>query len=410
MLPKRNVPRTYAKRTLRVADDATEPALKKRRVEADGKDPDGGPTACGGLLSPPPSSPSRRSPVRVLHDENHDSVPSPPPRRIPASTFRARRSAFSILRKHRVTASMHSSMSPRAPLADIANARLNDTTPLKKTKKRLTQMQIDLGGEVKQSCRTCGMEYIPSNEEDLALHKRFHGMNLGGVDFGKALVRDAWARRICDAHGQGPSDDESRQGFVVSIDGRSLAAERNRAKKVLQVANAELSAVDIEDGRLWGQMSEGVLHRPTSTTKDDSVANSDAENLGRRTPRARFKIFLYIENRRCVGLCLVERIARAYKVLGQAPSVEKDATNRSSVSISSDAEAAIMGISRIWTSKSHRGKGIARLLLDSATRTFAYGMEVPKHLVAFSQPTESGGHLAAKWFGQREGWKVYVEE
>ena len=82
----------------------------------------------------------------------------------------------------------------------------------------------------------------------------------------------------------------------------------------------------------------------------------------------------------------------------------------------------LLGISRIWVSKSHRRKGIATRLLDSARAHFFYGFRVPKKMVAFSQPTESGRQLAEKWFGavalekrtdgssEGDGWHVYAEQ
>ena len=54
--------------------------------------------------------------------------------------------------------------------------------PRKKKKERLIQMQLDLVGELRKKCKTCGMEYIPSNSEDATLHRKFHAMNVGGVD------------------------------------------------------------------------------------------------------------------------------------------------------------------------------------------------------------------------------------
>jgi len=36
-------------------------------------------------------------------------------------------------------------------------------------------------------------------------------------------------------------------------------------------------------------------------------------------------------------------------------------------------------------------------------------VEVPKGMVAFSQPTESGARLAREWFGMQSGWSVYVD-
>ena len=128
----------------------------------------------------------------------------------------------------------------------------------------------------------------------------------------------------------------------------------------------------------------------------------------------RFKVYLYIRGNKCVGACLAERIWEAF------PALDPDTTSKqacelsatpqsSSLSIGSKPEPAILGISRIWTSNQHRKKGIATQLLDCARSDFLYGMKIKKAKVAFSQPTESGGKLARKWYGSKAGWHVYID-
>ncbi len=85
------------------------------------------------------------------------------------------------------------------------------------------------------------------------------------------------------------------------------------------------------------------------------------------------------------------------------------ALQSSSISISAASEPAIMGVSRIWTSNQHRKQGVATKLLDTARANFLYGLTVEKKNVAFSQPTESGGKLAKRWFGCGAGWHVYID-
>ena len=89
----------------------------------------------------------------------------------------------------------------------------------------------------------------------------------------------------------------------------------------------------------------------------------------------RFKAFLYLVDERCVGLCLAERIHCSAKVLPASSSAAKDkegveippsnaitiaprstddAVRSSSISVSTAKDAALLGISRIWTSKSYR--------------------------------------------------------
>jgi len=89
---------------------------------------------------------------------------------------------------------------------------------------------------------------------------------------------------------------------------------------------------------------------------------------------------------------------------------DKEAPVQSSaVTISDEAKPATMGVSRIWTSASARRNGVARKMLNCATDNFLYGMRLSKKTVAFSQPTESGGSLARRWFGKECGWLVYCD-
>lgn len=248
-------------------------------------------------------------------------------------------------------------------------------------KKRMVQMQLDLVGEHRKTCKTCGMEYIPSNAEDAALHKKFHAMNLGGVDFTKAVVERF---RQCQIWSGG-------EGSFIAVVGRKDAlALRNRASDVLKVVNSELAAVPITDEELW--------------STSGPVATGD-----------RFKVYVYIRGQKCVGACLVERIQEAFAVLEQPDGPDQTCqlpraeAQSSSVSISTAADPAILGVSRIWTSTQQRKQGIARRLLDAARADFLYGMTVAKEKIAFSQPTASGQHLARKWFGCCAGWHVYVD-
>ena len=263
----------------------------------------------------------------------------------------------------------------------------------------LTQMQIDLGGEVRRTCRQCGMEYIPSNKEDAALHKDFHAMNLEGLDLGKAFLKDEGIKRIQSKHG---SDGET----TVVVDRRNALAARNKVKKVLSIVNAELSAVEIHDDQLWGGLPQNASNSLNLVTE-----TRNAKTRGPDKRKGRFKAFLYLVGDKCVGFCLAEKIIAAYQVID--PQAEDETsrvvstTKNSSITTSTTADAALLGISRIWTSKSHRGQGIAFELLDCARGNFFYGMEVPKDLVAFSQPTESGGRLAKRWFDAETGWHVY---
>ncbi|RPB08576.1 hypothetical protein P167DRAFT_608600 [Morchella conica CCBAS932] len=329
---------------------------------------------------PPTSDAEEDAPIQPSLPSSPSPLPSSPP---------PRRSAFTFLTR--------TTQTPRAPAK-------HKKRPQAPPQPKLTQSIIDLGQALRITCRTCRMSYHPSTPDDEALHKRFHAKSVGGVDFpytnksGKTVWR-----------GDGEEDVK-----VLLVDRKSAPAEKRKVREVVEVVDAELGAAEIADTVLWQEDGDGG---------------------------DRFRVYVYVHGKKCVGLLLVERIKRAYYVLDEPTAVAATATKQleqkelegkegegkakgndskppsaistsasSSVSISSTPQKALMGVARIWTCSSSRRKGIARRLLECARNTFIYGMSVEKGLVAFSQPTESGGALARGWFEGEEGWKVYVEE
>ena len=363
------------------------------------------------------SSPRRRDAALFSSDDapqeedDYSSPPSsPPPARLPSPIARGRKPAFAFLKRQRPGSS--AANEPLAETTDnIGAAPTTEEAGSKKTRKRrMTQMQIDLGGEVRKACKTCGMDYIPSNMEDAGLHKKFHAMNEGGVSIRKVCLREMTKRKIVmDGGERGRLGSEGQAVVVVVVDGRSSGSVRCEAKRVLEVVNTELSAVGIEDKGLWGRTPL------SSTLKRKSAGRRGNGNPAQMEGGDRFKVYLYLDGDTCVGLCLAEKIEHAYRVVDSCahdePSkkVASVLPRSSSISTSETAETALLGISRIWTSTSHRRKGVAAALLDAARRNFFYGMEVPKDKMAFSQPTESGGQLAEYWFDKPAAWLVYAE-
>ena len=262
------------------------------------------------------------------------------------------------------------------------------------------QMQIDLGGDNRKTCRACGMEYIPSVKEDLAMHKEFCGMNAGGVELGKPFLRDESLRRLAS---QRVSKKEKEE--VVVIDRRSTLALKSKVGKVLELVNAELSAAEICDETLWEPQKSDTLERQTLGKRKDSQQSHEKGT-------DRFKAFMYLVGDRCVSFCLAEKISNAFPVVNPTTRASNEDgivanPESSSISVSTMADIALLGISRIWTSKSQRNRGHALELLECARNNFFYGVQVPKNLVAFSQPTESGGRLARRWFGAKTDWHIY---
>ena len=343
--------------------------------------------------SPPAAENVLFSSDALPDDSELSSAPSSPPH-LPSPIPASRKPAFSFLKRKR---SAFDDGFANEPLSDITpNARKLPRL----AKKPLTQMQIDLGGEVRRTCRTCGMEYIPSVKEDAVLHNKYCAMNLGGVDMGKAFVKDDSVKRIRSERAR-----EEEKEMVVTVDRKSSTTARNRTRKVLDFVNAELSATNIQDEHLWGALNP----------EQKIIETRKASSEGGDKRGDRFKAFLYLVHDKCVGFCLAEKISSAFEVVSGCTAVE-DATKviktskSSSISMSTSADIALLGISRIWISRTYRGKGLAADLLECARNNFFYGVEAPKDLVAFSQPTESGGRLAERWFGAETGWHVYRAE
>ncbi|KAL4799425.1 hypothetical protein BDV19DRAFT_376271 [Aspergillus venezuelensis] len=383
--------KTYGRPSWRVYDEDQRPAAKKRRVQSDSESDAAEKSleyAIRESTANMRSSPSRRNSI-ALSDGSQDTdlstPPSSPPPRLSPPPQNTRKPTFSFLkRKHSATKDSVNG----SPLSEVNSnsVRASLDPPKKKTaasstqQPALKQMQLDLGHEVRKTCGTCGMEYVPSNAEDASLHKKYHDMNSTGVDLGKAFMRANASRWVYEA-------TRFDEGYVVIIDRKASPTARNQAKKVLEVICKELSSPVIEDDILWSQ-----IEPPKHLRK-----NGDSEKL------ERYKVFLHMKDSRCVGACLTERIWHSHPV--DKGTAQLDGIDPA-VTVRDENHPAIVGISRIWTSGSSRRKGIAMDLLDCVVSNFFYGMEIPKEQVAFSQPTNSGKSLAQAFFGPENEWHL----
>lgn len=410
----RGLMKTYGRPPWRVYDDhqeKTHPA-KKRRVETGSQNEDGDSSdeaennlqcAIRESSAAVRSSPSRRTSIVLSEitanddddDDDHLSTPpSSPPARVSPPPANTRKPTFSFLkRKHAAAAT---------PLSEVNSNSVRSSTdpPKKKAQKQdhhPKQMQLDLGREVRKTCATCGMEYIPSNSEDAALHKKFHDMNATGVDLGKAFMRANASRWVYEA-------TRFDEGYVVIVDRKASPSAKNQAKKVLEVISKDLSSPEIPDDALWSQIEPPKHRRPAPPSSEADRDGRDADEALEKVDR--YKVFLHMKDSRCVGACLTERIWASQPV--QAPSSHEANTTSSAVTAGDQTHSAMVGISRIWTSGSSRRKGIAMDLLDCVVVNFIYGLEIPRDQIAFSQPTESGKRLIQSFFAD-EPWHVYKE-
>ncbi|KAK6518950.1 hypothetical protein TWF281_003641 [Arthrobotrys megalospora] len=319
-----------------------------------------------------------------------------------------------------------------------STSTVSSSSTARSQKQKLVQMQIDLDGigAPKVSCKECGMQYVPSADEDAKLHKRYHAQVVEGLEFGNTRAKVVWEGKLQGgetrkrqnpmggkkdgkvgtitgtttgekenltpvpitrffASGRGEktangkklpppvqvSTSTSTTCYIVEITRRSTPTEKKKATEFLRFANRELSAQEVDESVLWGSSPSGPGDGETDKGEQ-------------------FKIYLYLEGTKCVGLCLVEKIKEAQ----WATTREGDASISCSLDISDTKQSALLGISRIWTCPKRRRHGVASRLVDSAVDSFVYGMKVAAGMVAFSQPTDSGAWFALGWVdGQMVG-------
>lgn len=296
------------------------------------------------------------------------------------------------------------------------------------------------------------MQYVPSAEEDAKLHKRYHAQVVEGLEFGNARGKVVWegkmeskgtGKRRGSASGKkdvakvgttatrpatgekenltpitrffasgrgdkttngkkepsierGPAHSStSTTCQIVEITRRSTPNEKKKASEFLRFANKELSAQEVAESVLWGYSMPG--------SAEGGIEKGE-----------QFKIYLYLEGTKCVGLCLAEKIKEAQWVTAK----EGGASISCSLDISDTKRPALLGISRIWTCPKHRRHGIASRLVNSAVESFVYGMKVEAGMVAFSQPTDSGAWFALGWAAgqthegdaqEERGFSVYLD-
>ncbi|KAI4737609.1 hypothetical protein E4T50_11923 [Aureobasidium sp. EXF-12298] len=372
--PLRTYSKTYSKRK---HQDSLDDTIKRRRVSVIESEES----------ESAPSSDFPSSDVAAFSDEN--VPPSTPPSSPPSLAISPK-----AVTQERQPSKSH--VGKPVPAAKSSRT----------TSKPLVQMQLNFGQSMRKTCKECRMEYVPSAPEDVALHKKFHSQHVNGVPMDRDFLTKVKAEK---AVWHGPQGD-----FIICLNSQDPKHWLRKTRPVFDMATADLGAVNIPDEKLWGSQFAASSARNQKTD-----ANEEKND--------RYKLYLYVDSGRCVGLCLAEGIEKAFKVIEpkkkakvekerEAQEAEEDRETSDSekvrtselLSISEETDAAAIGISRIWTSRGSRKKGIARALLKCVAKTFLPKV-TSKDMVAFSQPTEMGTALARRWFGQEYGWHVYVD-
>ncbi|XP_060586425.1 N-acetyltransferase ESCO1-like [Ruditapes philippinarum] len=226
-----------------------------------------------------------------------------------------------------------------------------------KSKDSKEQMIIDAGQKKfgATQCEVCGMVYTMCEPADEGMHVKFHQSLLNALKF------PGWKKEHVV---QEFMDTGSR---IIMITTESPKYAIKKVEEINKVMGEELGFPE--------------------------------PNL---TFRSSYKAFIFVsEEKKIEGCCVVEPVREGYRVLPdtQASQSSQNHPGHRPWCCSDEAEPVQIGISRIWVYSQARRKGIATKLLDCVRQWSIYGTVIPKHKVAFSDPTPDGKLLATRYIG-----------
>ncbi|KAL6938164.1 hypothetical protein ACO0RG_004707 [Hanseniaspora osmophila] len=102
------------------------------------------------------------------------------------------------------------------------------------------------------------------------------------------------------------------------------------------------------------------------------------------------KCFVFIKDGRAVGVITLEDLVSTHYTMKWMILSTKEIVEHVNPRF-------LAGVSRIWVSKQYRRNGIALKLLETARRSFCFGVELKPLQIAWSQPSESGSKTAKKF-------------
>jgi len=206
--------------------------------------------------------------------------------------------------------------------------------------------QKELGATL---CQTCGSVYSKGDPQDEAMH------NLQHTGLLERLKHQGWAKeRVVATYPEG--------GRVISIRPGDDARWWKKAEDVLGIVDRDLG------------FSEVGIRAPDLT-----------------------KIFLFIADKKIVGLLLAEQISQGFQIIPPTEGDEK----RQVYCCSETAQPVLAGISRIWVLADYRRKRVASHLVDAMRVAFFVDKYLAEKEFAFSDPTLNGIEFASKYIGHK---------
>lgn len=228
--------------------------------------------------------------------------------------------------------------------------RRTDSSPISTVSKKV-QTRLALF-DLETTCKECGMSYMPTNSTDSKLHSKFHNKSLEGRDW-----MPGWGLQV----NVPPSVKLLKDCIIVKITSSSRPYAKRATQEMSDIVNTELSAP------------------PENPTWKNGPSGAGAA-------------YLYIDQKKkkSIGMLIVERVKQARTMLVETAEV---------IDCKFDNQPPpIMGVSRIFTARNYRRKGIGSALLTVACSDFIYGLDIEKCQVAWSQPSSSGAKLALYWY------------
>ena len=235
---------------------------------------------------------------------------------------------------------------------------------------RAPQLFLDFGQALKQltTCGECGFVYQSGLEQDEAMHRQRHDVQLKGIPFNGWQGEPANLLASLQPSATPPPQSADR---LLRIDASHLLRHPSHAGKVAEIV-ARL------DQQLGSARSSSDTALATSALLSSQLA-----------------LYVYVRNRRVIAAMTVRSDVEAAPIV-QSPS------SASSYQLSLHGRrTASIGVEQIWVIDRHRRDGVASRMLDACRLSHVYVAQ-SRDDIAFSQPTALGRQLAQHYTGRQD--------
>lgn len=236
-------------------------------------------------------------------------------------------------------------------------------------KKTLEQTYLDLGQRdfgKRTICSTCGMLYVHGLNEDAQQHSRICLAYMKGIPF------DMSQARVVDSNSVGSIVEVRGFGTRCCVLARHIfmLSVSSQTKRTSSLISYQIRPTDSYALRTKVKCVRDIVDRDLGFVPSDDSAPRTA--------------YLYIVNKRVVGMATAEVIQRAFVL-------------QNSLERSLQPQKAMIGVHQLWVHAKFRKQGVATRLVDAVRANFVFGLTVPKEMLAFSSPTEAGSRFARNY-------------